>query len=156
MTDSTTNQKTTDGKKTDPMVIDLNKLKTPNTGKTIKDFQIPKYMLTDDKELVVLIMKSESMNDGERQYWFDLTKTMNMQQVEKLRDILTRERDKLAEIEAKYGTSKTKKPSATEIQKRNTEMEKQWQKKKAALAAREAAAESEENEEDILAGLDDL
>ena len=36
----------------EPKVIDLSKLKTPNTGKTIKDFKIPKYMMTDDKALV--------------------------------------------------------------------------------------------------------
>ena len=137
-------------------IIDLATLKTPNTGKTIADFQIPKYMLEDDKELIELIMKSESMNDGERQYWFDLTKTMNLQQVEKLRGILVKERTKLAEIEAKYGTAEKKKPSAAEVKKKNTQMEQSWQEKKAALQAREQAAEHEENEDDILAELDNL
>jgi len=84
---------------------ELSELKTPTTGKTINDFTIPEYMIKEDKELVNLIMLSESMNDGERQYWFDLTKTMNLQQVDKLRDILLTERKKLAEIEKKYGVS---------------------------------------------------
>lgn len=141
---------------TDQTTIDLAKLKTPNTSKTIKDFQISEYMLKEDKELVDLIMRSESMNDGERQYWFDLTKTMNLQQVEKLREILLKERTKLAEIEKKYGTSTAKKPSATEVAQKNTQMEKNWQEKKAALEAREKAAENEENEDDILAELDEV
>lgn len=141
---------------TDQQVIDLSKLKTPSTGKTIKDFKIPEYMLKEDKELVELIMLSESMNDGERQYWFDLTKTMNIQQVEKLRDILLKERRKLAEIEAKYGVKKETKLSPEEAKKKNEQIEKNWQEKKAALEAREKAAENEENEDDILAELDEV
>jgi len=108
---------------TDQKVIDLEKLRTPGTGKTIKDFKIPEYMLKEDKELVELIMLSESMNDGERQYWFDLTKTMNIQQVEKLRDILLKERQKLAEIEAKYGVKKTKTLSPEEVAKKNAQID---------------------------------
>jgi len=141
---------------TDQKVIDLGKLKTPNTGKTIKDFKIPEYMLKEDKELVELIMLSESMNDGERQYWFNLTHSMNLQQVEKLRDILLTERRKLAEIEAKYGVKKTKTPSPEEIAKKNAQMEKSIREKQAALKAREEQVEATENEDDILAELDNL
>jgi hypothetical protein len=141
---------------TDEKTIDLAKLKTPSTGKAIKNFQIPEYMLKEDKELVELIMLSESMNDGERQYWFDLTKTMNIQQVEKLRDILLKERQKLAEIEAKYGVKKTAKLSPDEIARKNAQMEKQMQEKQAALQAREAQAEEDDTADDILAELDNL
>ena len=137
-------------------VIDLTKIKTPQTGKTIKDFKIPEYMLKEDQELVDLIMRSESMNDGERQYWFDLTTTMTIQQVEKLRDILLRERQKLAEIEAKYGINKQKQLSPEEIARKNAQMEKQWKEKQAALRAREQQLEAEENEEEILAELDKI
>ena len=141
---------------TDQKVIDLGKLRTPGTGKTIKDFKIPEYMLKEDKELVELIMLSESMNDGERQYWFDLTKTMNIQQVEKLRDILLKERQKLAEIEAKYGVKKTKTLSPEEIAKKNAQIEKNMREKQAAIKAREQQMEAEENEDEILAELDNL
>ena len=141
---------------TDQKVIDLGKLRTPGTGKTIKDFKIPEYMLKEDKELVDLIMLSESMNDGERQYWFDLTKTMNIQQVEKLRDILLKERQKLAEIEAKYGVKKTKTLSPEEVAKKNAQIEKNMHEKQAAIKAREQQAEAEENEDEILAELDNL
>ena len=159
MTDTqTTNQTTTGQTGTTKAVIDLSKIRTPGTGKTIKDFQIPEYMLKEDKELVDLIMRSESMNDGERQYWFNLTKTMNLQQVEKLREILLKERQKLAEIEAKYGVKKQETLSAEEIAKKNAQMEKQWKEKQAALKAREAQikAKEEENEDEILAELDNI
>ncbi len=160
MTDTNPTTQTTSGQtatnQTGSAVIDLSKIKTPGTGKTIKDFQIPEYMLKEDKELVDLIMRSESMNDGERQYWFNLTKTMNLQQVEKLREILLKERQKLAEIEAKYGVKKQATLSAEEIAKKNAQMEKQWKEKQAALKAREKQAEAEENEDEILAELDNI
>ncbi len=141
---------------TTSVVIDLSKIRTPNTGKTIQDFNIPEYMLKEDQELVDLIIRSESMNDGERQYWFDLTKTMNIQQVEKLREILLKERQKLAEIEAKYQVNKTEQLSAEEIAKKNAQMEKRWKEKQAALKAREQQLKAEENEDEILAELDNI
>jgi hypothetical protein len=156
MTNIATDSKPPKGQTVNSQEIDLNKIKTPNTNKSVNDFKIPKYMLENDKELVVLVMQSESMNDGERQYWFNLVETMNMQQVEKLRDILTRERTKLAEIEAKYGVKKSVKLTPEEIAKKNIQMEKQWKEKQASLKAREKQAESEENEDDILAELDGL
>ena len=80
--------------------MDLTQIKTP-TGKTIQDFTIPEDFLKDT-QLVQLVLESESMNDEERQYWFNLYEVMNEEQIEKLRDILTREKEKLAEIERKY------------------------------------------------------
>ena len=77
--------------------INLSTIKT-KSGKTIKDFMIPEFLFTNDKELIKLIMESEAMDDGEKQYWFNLTKVMNDQQKEKLYDILRRERQRLNEI----------------------------------------------------------
>ena len=76
---------------------------TTPTGKTLADFRIPAKLTQNDPALIDLIMKSESMKDEERQYWFNLYEVMNTAQIDKLRDILTRERAKLAEIDAKYG-----------------------------------------------------
>lgn len=53
--------------------------------------------------LVELIMASESMNDGERQYWIDILPVMNPEQTAQLQSILQNERDQLAAIDAKYG-----------------------------------------------------
>ncbi len=66
--------------------MDLKNIKT-KTGKTIADFKIPEKFLAD-VELTTLVMKSESMDDGERQYWFNLYDVMSVEQIDKLRDIL--------------------------------------------------------------------
>ena len=66
-------------------------------------FNIPNDMLETNADLVVLVLESKSISDyKEKQSRFDLYPLMNQEQIDKLRDILTREKEKLAEIEAKY------------------------------------------------------
>lgn len=70
-------------------------------------FTIPDNFLESEPDLVVLVLKSRSLaKNEEKQSWFNLVPMMNQEQIEKLRDILTRERDKIAEIEAKYEQKK--------------------------------------------------
>ena len=67
------------------------------------NYTIPEDMLENNTDLVVLVLESKSINEPkEKQSWFDLYSLMNQDQIDKLRDILTREKEKLAEIEAKY------------------------------------------------------
>ena len=67
------------------------------------NYNIPNDMLENNSDLVVLVLGSKSINESkEKQSWFDLYSLMNQEQIDKLRDILTREKEKLAEIEAKY------------------------------------------------------
>jgi len=67
------------------------------------NYNIPDDMLHDNTDLVVLVLESKSINEPkEKQSWFDLYALMNQEQIDKLRDILTREKQKLAEIEARY------------------------------------------------------
>ena len=67
------------------------------------NYNIPNDMLENNTDLVVLVLESKSISDQkEKQSWFDLYSLMNQEQIDKLRDILTREKQKLAEIEAKY------------------------------------------------------
>jgi membrane-bound lytic murein transglycosylase B len=67
------------------------------------DYTIPNDMLEQNADLVVLVLESKSISDPkEKQSWFDLYLLMNQEQIDKLRDILTREKEKLAEIEARY------------------------------------------------------
>ncbi len=138
-----------------PVQVNLATIRTPKTGKMLADFQVPEKFLAEQSDLVEMLLKSESMNDEERQYWFNLAEVMNAEQVAKLRGILTRERTKLAEIESKYGP---KQPTLTqaEIAERNAEIQTKRAKQQAELAAREAAHEATENEEDILSELDSL
>ena len=67
------------------------------------NYNIPDTMLESDADVVILVLESKSISDTkEKQSWFDLYSLMNQDQINKLRDILTREKQKLAEIEAKY------------------------------------------------------
>lgn len=110
-----------------------------------KDFLIPDSVRERFKELIDLIMGSESMNDEERQYWFDILPVMTPDQVENLRSILTNERTQLAAIDAKYATdSQNNVDTVAMAEKRRESREK--------LNAQEQNDQSVEasSEEDIL------
>jgi hypothetical protein len=122
--------------------MNLQDIKT-KTGKTMQDFSIPEKLIKEDTPLVQLILESESMDDGERQYWFNLSEVMNSEQVEKLRDILVREKQKLAEIEAKYSQGEKKEDPALAMQ-RAQESGARRAEQRAELKAKEASFEAEE------------
>jgi hypothetical protein len=70
-------------------------------------FNIPDVFLENEIDLVILVLNSRSLaKDEEKQSWFNLVPMMNQDQIDKLRDILTREKDKIAEIESKYEKKK--------------------------------------------------
>lgn len=72
-----------------------------------KKFDISDGFLEKEFDLVILVLQSRSLaKDEEKQSWFNLVPIMNEEQVNKLRDILVRERDKIAEIELKYERKK--------------------------------------------------
>jgi hypothetical protein len=82
---------------------DIVKLLPNHLHNIAMDYNIPNDMLQNNTDLVVLVLESKSINDPkEKQSWFDLYSLMNQEQIDKLRDILTREKEKLAEIEARY------------------------------------------------------
>ena len=122
------------------------------TTNNTSDFVIPASLQEREPELVDLILKSESMDDGERQYWFNLLEVMNEEQVEKLRGILTREQEKLAAIDKKYGKKAEVDPEVAQ-QKAESRIERQKD-----LKQREAEhnAKEEAEQEAILAELDNL
>lgn len=85
--------------------------------------------------LIELLLATESMDDSERQYWFDILPSMNTDQVQRLTDILETERKKLDDLEKKY---------QTEIESLNQKHIAEWQwyemkKKKEEIAQKEAA-----------------
>lgn len=70
-------------------------------------FTIPDEFLTTMSDLIVLVLQSKSMDTSEeKQSWFTLLPMMNTEQIDKLRDILTREKQKLMEIHQKYEQKK--------------------------------------------------
>ena len=62
-------------------------------------FIIPTTMTNVVKEL---ILNTNSMNDEERQYWFDIWDYMSIDQQKRLQDILQIEKDKLDSLLKKY------------------------------------------------------
>lgn len=68
--------------------------------------------------LIELLLATESMDDSERQYWFDILPSMNADQVQRLTDILETERKKLDDLEKKY---------QTEIESLNQKHIAEWQ-----------------------------
>ncbi len=53
-------------------------------------------------ELVKLVLATESMDNSEKQYWFDILPSMSNDQIDRLFDILETERKKLEELEIRY------------------------------------------------------
>ena len=53
-------------------------------------------------ELVELILGSESIDNNEKQYWFDILPSMTNEQIDRLFNILMTERHQLEELNIKY------------------------------------------------------
>jgi uncharacterized protein YsxB (DUF464 family) len=53
-------------------------------------------------ELVELVLGSESIDNNEKQYWFDILPSMTDEQVDRLFNILVTERRQLEELNLKY------------------------------------------------------
>lgn len=105
-------------------------------------------------ELVQLIMATESMDNDERQYWFDIMPSMTDTQIDRLFDILETERKKLQELEVKY---------QKEIKSLNEKHLIEWQelqvkegKEKVAAAKAADAGQKDEDPDEILAMLNNL
>jgi len=112
------------------------------------NYNIPDDMLEENADLVVLVLESKSISDQkEKQSWFDLYSLMNQEQIDKLRDILTREKQKLAEIEAKYQAKQE------EIKRKYEETYASWayqQQQDRIRDSEKASREQEEVEADAL------
>ena len=134
--------------------MDLKQIKT-KSGKSVTDFKIPEKFLSSEPELISLVLRSESMNDDERQYWFNLLPIMTPEQIEKLRDILTRERAKLDEIEAKYAPKKQLSPEEKAAQLKTAQQKAEMRAKKMAQLKERERAEKDFDEDAILAELED-
>ena len=115
-----------------------------------KTFTISDETLASYNELVKMILATESMDDDERQYWFDIMPSMTEEQIDRLYNILDTERKKLQELELKY---------QEEIKELNEKHLIEWQEfqmkdSKKKIAKAEAA--DKDDAEDVLAMLDDL
>jgi uncharacterized membrane protein len=88
--------------------INLIKQKLPQElREKAEKFTIPDEFIITMPDLIILVLNSRSMDAAEeKQSRFNLLPMMNKDQIDKLRDILTREKQKLEEIEQKYEQKK--------------------------------------------------
>ncbi len=104
-------------------------------------FSIEDKFIIQNTELIQLVLESRSIaENSEKQYWFNLLPVMSEEQIAKLDDILTREKNKLAEIEQKYQKKQE------EIQKRYQETfaSPNYQKTQETIQKREEEKREEE------------
>lgn len=105
-------------------------------------------------DIVDLILASESMNDDERRYWIDILPVMTPDQIGKLTDILVREKEQLAAIDAKYATDMSRLADAQALSQRGDERRQRSQER--ASAEKEAKAAELRAAEDLLNRADNL
>ena len=78
------------------------KIKKIKKSEVKTTFYIDKEIEKKYSKLIKLIKETESMDDDERQYWFDIMPSMTDKQIGRLKDILEVEKKKLQELEIKY------------------------------------------------------
>lgn len=147
--------------------IDLRSQKggTPSSGATggakpgddqslFSKFDIPETVKKQYPDLIPLILETESMNDDERQYWFQILPIMTDEQVGKLREILVNEKKQLQQLDKEY---------EQEIKRINTKHVAEWKEfevkeKRKKLRKAESKSEKEETkkQEELLKKLQEL
>lgn len=117
-------------------------------------FEIPESVRTQYPDLIPLILQTESMNDDERQYWFQILPIMTDDQVTKLREILENEKKQLSELDQEY---------QQELKRINDKHVSEWkqfqadEKRKKLQDAEESARKTEEDkQEELLKNLQQL
>jgi len=116
-------------------------------------FYIADEVQTKYPELVKLILHTESMDDDERQYWFDIMPSMTDSQIDRLYNILETEKKKLEELEDKY---------QKEIKSLNEKHLIEWQEfqmkkaKEKMVEAKKTEKADEKDADDVLSMLDDM
>lgn len=109
-------------------------------------FQILDEVQAQYPELIKLILNTESMDNNEKQYWFDIIPSMTDEQIDRLFDILETERRKLEELEVKY---------QEEIKNLNEKHLIEWQEFQT-KESREKIKKAEESDEDNQTSADEV
>ena len=115
-------------------------------------FIIPEEIQKKYPLLIPLIIRSESMNAEEKQYWINILPVMTPDQVEKLTKILHDERIQLDAIDAKYA-KKIEIIGQEEFVKR-VEEEHRSRRQERSLAEHAAETKEDRSEEDILRNIE--
>lgn len=118
---------------------------TAASGKT---YAVPEMVKTKFPDLVQLIKETESMNDEEREYWFQIMPIMTEDQILKFREILVNEKDQLSKLDKEYESELTKLNEKHMIEWKDFETKE----KRKALTQAEQKSKTEEKstEEELL------
>lgn len=98
-------------------------------------FHIPAVVREKYPELIKLILETESMDDEEREYWFQILPIMTDDQIKKFREILVSEKEQLSKLDAEY---------EEELKKINEKHLSEWE----AFEAKQKREEIEEAEKE--------
>ena len=80
---------------------------TEDLREVASTYMIPDQFISQIPDIITMMLKSNSIENREdKQNRFNLLPLMNEDQITRLREILTKEKNKLAEIEAKYSNTK--------------------------------------------------
>lgn len=121
--------------------------------------QKPKYVIPDlvkEKfpDLPGLLDKTESMNNEERDYWYQIMPIMTEDQLKKLYDILTNEKKQLQSLDKQYEGALNK------LNEKHMQEWKEFEAKEKRRAIKEAEAKTEakekQDEEALLARLQNI
>lgn len=117
-------------------------------------FVIPPEVEQKYPDLIPLVLATESMSDGERQYWFQLVPIMSEEQIKKFRDILINEKEQLKKLDMQYEEQLNKLNSVHEIEWK--EFESREKRRKIEEEESKAEAQDAKAEVDLLSQLDDI
>ena len=117
-------------------------------------YAIPKAVQDKYPELVELIKKTESMDDEEREYWFQILPVMTEEQVEKFKSILDTEKQQLSSLDKEY------EDELNRLNEKHLLEWKEFENKEKSKAIKDAEAADQatqaQMEEDLLAKLSDV
>ncbi|MDP2103675.1 MAG: hypothetical protein Q8K26_01995 [Candidatus Gracilibacteria bacterium] len=81
----------------------LNEILAQNFDKSITSkYTIFPELIREYADLIILIASTESMDENEKQYWFDIMPSMTDRQCDRLYEILETEKNELEELDKKY------------------------------------------------------
>lgn len=68
----------------------------------IAKYSIPENVTKKFSDLIALTLQTESMDDAEREYWYQILTVMTDEQINKLRNILVNEKEQLIRLDEEY------------------------------------------------------
>ncbi len=110
-------------------------------------YSIPSVVTEKFPDLIQLIKQTESMNDEERDYWFQILPIMTEDQIKKFRDILVNEKSQLTNLDQEYEQELTKLNEKHMIEWKEFETK---EKRKTLTTAEQTSKQNEQSEQEAL------